>query len=114
MKKFFILLIAVFSLCSCSNDDSNSEISIINFIPNGTYVQVNGTSQESASIVINGDCIRWTCFGSLRYHNDIYNYKLFDDTMIILQDDYIIAKTTWSMDGNYLTIGDIIYFRQTY
>ena len=109
MKKLIFIFVAIFALCSCSKDE---EFDNYSFIPNGTYVEINGSLQEKMTIVINGNHICWYCYSYGQYYEEEFNYKLEGNIMIIIQNGYEVDRTHWYINGNYLTIGEIEYLKQ--
>lgn len=109
MKKLIFIFVAIFALCSCSKDDSDFNYSSI---PNGTYVEVNGSSKESMTIVINNNHIHWYCYSYGQYYEDEFDYRLEGNIIIAIQNGKETDRTTWSMNGDYLTLGEIIYLKQ--
>lgn len=82
------------------------------YIPNGTYNQVNTSQYERMSIIINGNHIKWTCFSYGDYYEEEFYYVLNNNEMIIFKNGKEINRTSWSIDGNLLTLGEIIYMKQ--
>ena len=108
MKKFLILFIAVFALCSCSKDDSFN----VSGIPSGIYVQVNGSDKEQITIIITGNHLKWTCYSYGKYYEEEIDFVLNGNTMTAYCNGKNMGTDYWSFDGTYLTLGEIIYKRQ--
>lgn len=109
MKKFLILFIAVFALCSCSKDDDSFNTS---GIPSGTYVQVNGSDKEQMTIVITGNHLKWTCYSYGQYYEEEIDFVLNGNMMTAYCNGKNMGTDYWSFDGTYLTLGEIVYRKQ--
>jgi len=82
------------------------------YIPNGTYVQVNSTPKEHSSVIINGNHIKYEYFNYGEYWEEEYYYVLSNNEIIIFKNGKEINRTSWSVDGNLLTLGEIMYLKQ--
>ena len=112
MKKLIFIFVAIFTLCSCSKDDSLDVSGISSGITSGTYVQVNGSDKEQMTIIITDNHLKWTCYSYGKYYEEEIDFVLNGNTMTAYCNGKNMGTDYWSFDGTYLTLGEIIYKKQ--
>ena len=86
--------------------------SINYYIPNGTYVQVNGNKMEQMSVTFDGYHMTWKCFSYGEYYEEEYFYVINCNEIIVFKNGKEVTRAKWNLDGNLLTLGDISYLKQ--